>query len=242
VLLVLDVPGRSPVTRRPGPPPPLRIADQLFLAAHDHDTGHLQGRLHKAGMELGLAGALLAELVLDRRIDVRDGRIVLVSRVPMEEDILSQTVLGDIVTELHVAKQPHTARVWLVYLGNSSVTQVRNRLCFNGILQEMAGRRWWLGGPASRYRAADIGTALGPEAAVYNMLAREEPAESSVPAMTFAALADACGLLSRLAWWHEQRVGLRHRLAELRDQLPQALRELADHTEAAVGDAVAGRR
>ena len=227
--------------RRPGPPTPVRIADQLFLAAHDHDTGHLRARLHRAGMELGLAGALLAELVLDRRVDVRQGRVMLVSRAPMD-DILSQTVLADIVSELQVAKQPHPVRVWLVYLGHSSVTQVRNRLCFNGILHEAPGRRRWWGGTVATYRAADISTALGPEAAVYSMLAREPAADISVPAMTFAALADACGLLPRLAWWHEQRVGLRRRLAQLRDQLPPALRDLADHTEAAVGDAVAGRR
>jgi hypothetical protein len=212
----------------------------LFLAAHDHDTGHLRTRLHKAGMELGLAGALLAELVLDRRIDVRDGRIVLVSRAPME-DILCQTILGDIVSELHVARQPHTVRVWLVYLSHSAVTQVRNRLCFNGILQETAGRRWW-GGLASTYRAADESSALGPEAAVYHLLAHGHAADTTTASIAFAAMADACGLLHKLTWWHEQRVGLRRRLAELRTRLPPALRELADHTEAAVGDAVAGRR
>jgi hypothetical protein len=228
------------VTRRPGPPAPVRLADQLFLAAHDHDAGHLRTRLHKAGLSLGLAGALLAELVLDRRIDVRDDRIVLVSRAPME-DILCQTILGDIVTELHVTRQPHTVRVWLVYLSNSAVTQVRNRLTFNGILQETAGRRWW-GGLASSYRAADEAAALGPEAAVYNLLANGPAGDTTTTAITFATLADACGLLHKLAWWHEERTGLRRRLTELRAGLPRALRELADQTEAAVGDAVVGRR
>src|SRR5437867_2047207 len=176
VPLALEDPGRSPVTRRQGPPLPVRIADQLFLAAHDHDTGHLQARLHRAGMSLGLGGALLAELVLDRRIDVREGRIVLVSRAPMD-DILCQTILGDVITELHLARQPHTVRTWLVYLSHSSVTQVRNRLTFNGVLREVPGRRWW-GGAANKYQAIDISTALGPEAAVYSMLAREEPADT----------------------------------------------------------------
>ncbi|HEV2781125.1 MAG TPA: GPP34 family phosphoprotein [Actinophytocola sp.] len=226
------------MSRRLGPPPPVRLADQLFLAAHDHDSGHLQARLHKAGLELGLAGALLAELVLERRIDVQHGRIVLVSRAPMD-DILGQTVLGDIITELHVARQPHTVRVWLVYLRHSAVVQVRNRLCFSGILQEVPGRRWW-GGAANTYRAADINQALGPEAAVYSLLVHEH-ATNTVPAMAFAALADASGLLPRLAWWREQRVPLRRRLARLRAELPPALRELADQTEAAIGDAVVGR-
>jgi hypothetical protein len=229
-----------PVTRRIGPPQPTRLADQFFLAAHDHDTGSLRTRLHKAGMELGLAGALLCELILERRIDVQQDRIVLVSRAPMQ-DILAQTVLEDIVTEMHVAKQPHTVRVWLVYLSHSSVTQVRNRLCFTGILSEVPGRRWW-GATANKYRAADINQALGPEAAVHSLLTHGQASNNSMTAITFAALADACGLLPKLTWWHEQKVGLRRRLGQLRDQLPRPLKELVDQTEAAVGDAVVGRR
>jgi Golgi phosphoprotein 3 GPP34 len=235
----LDDPGRLPVTRRIGPPAPARVADQLFLAAHDHDTGHLQARLHKTGLELGLAGALLAELVLERRIDVQQGRIVLVSRAPMD-DILGQTVLEDVVTELHVARQPHTVRVWLAYLSHSAVVQVRNRLCYTGIVEEVPGRRRWWGGAANRYRAVDINLALGPEAEVHSLLVHDRA--GAVPAMAFAALAEACGLLPKLAWWREQRGFLRRRLCELRDQLPPALRDLADQTEAAVGDAVMGRR
>lgn len=191
-------------------------------------------------MELGLAGALLCELILERRIDVQQGRVVLVSRAPIH-DLLAQTVLEDVVTELHVARQPHTARVWLVYLSHSSVPQVRNRLCFTGILREIPGRRWW-GGTANQYRAADINQALGPEAAVHSLLTHGQASNNSTPAMTFAALADACGLLPKLTWWREQRVDVRHRLAQLRDQLPRPIRELVDETEAAVGDAVAGRR
>jgi len=180
------------------------------------------------------------ELVLDRRIDLQQGRVVLVSRAPLP-DILSQTVLEDIVSELHVAKQPHTVRVWLLYLSHSAVTQVRNRLCFTGILEEVPGRRWW-GGVANKYRAVNINQALGPEAAVHSLLTHEQAVGSSVPAVTFASLADACGLLPKLTWWHEQRTGMRRRLGQLRDQLPRALRELVDQTEAAVGDAVIGRR
>jgi hypothetical protein len=238
VLFPLDVPARSLVTSRLAPP--IRVADQLFLAAHDHDTGQAQARLHRAGMALGLAGALLAELVIDRRIDVQEGRIIVVGRSPMQ-DVLSQAILEDVVTELQVAKQPHTVRIWLVYLRHSSITQVRNRLCFNGILREAPGRHWW-GGPMSTYRAVDLNSALGPEAAVHSLLTHDDPPEGSIAAMTFAALADACGLLPKLAWWREQRSGLRRRLDRLRGQLPRALRELADQTEAAVGDAVAGRR
>jgi hypothetical protein len=218
----------------------MRLADQLFLAAHDHDAGHLRTRLHRAGIELGLAGALLSELVLERRIDVQQGRIELVSRAPLD-DILSQTVLADIVTELNAAKQPHSVRLWLVYLRHLTVTQVRNRLCFNGVLREEPGRTWW-GGATSHYRAVDTNQALGPEAEVHSLLTHELAAANNITPVAFAALADACGLLPRLAWWREQRAGLRDRLVQLREQLPRALRELADQTEAAVGDAVLGRR
>jgi hypothetical protein len=230
-----------PVTRRIGPPAPVRLADLLFLAAHDHDTGYLKARLHRAGLELGLAGALLCELVIERRIDVRDGRVVLVSRAPMQ-DILAQTVLEDVVTELHVARQPHTVRIWLAYLRASAIPQVRNRLCFNGFVHEQPGRRRWWGGTANRYRAADINQALGPEASMHSLLTHGQHTQNTNTAITFAALSDACGLLPKLTWWHEQRPAMRVKLRELRAQLPRALRELVDETEAAVGDAVMGRR
>jgi len=228
------------VTRRIGPPVPVRLADQLFLAAHDHDTGYLQPRLHKAGIELGLAGSLLCELVIERRVDVQQGRVVLVSRAPMQ-DILAQTVLEDVVTELHMARQPHTVKIWLAYLSHSAVPQVRNRLCFNGFIHEVHGRRWW-GGTAHRYRAADINAALGPEAAMHSLLTHGQHTQNTNTAMTFAALSDACGLLPKLTWWHEQRLDMRRKLRNIRVQLPRALRELVDETEAAVGDAVMGRR
>ncbi len=191
-------------------------------------------------MELGLAGALLCELVIERRIDVQQGRVVLVSRAPMQ-DILAQSVLEDVVTELHMAKQPHTVKIWLAYLGHGAVIQVRNRLCFNGFVHEVHSRRWW-GGTVNRYRAADINAALGPEAAMHSLLTHGQHTQNTNTAMTFAALSDACGLLPKLTWWHEQRLDMRRKLRNIRDQLPRALRALVDETEAAVGDAVMGRR
>lgn len=218
----------------------MRIADQLFLAAHDHDAGRLQPRLHRAGLELGLAGALLSELMLDERIDLHHGRIQVVNNAPVR-DLLCQTVLEDIVTENQHTRLPHTVRIWLVYLSHSAVGQVRGRLCVNGIVEEIPARRWW-GAPSSAYRAVDVTRALGPEAAVHSLLAHQAPPGDLIQTVTFAALADASGLLARLTWWHEQRLRMRRRLAEFRAKLPRPLGELVDHTEAAVGDAVLGHR
>ena len=94
-----------------------------------------------------------------------------------------------------------------------------------------------------------LGTALGRvvscifmAAAVHSLLTHGQASNNSMPAIAFAAIADACGLLPKLTWWREQKVGVRRRLVQLRDQLPSSIRDLVDETEAAVGDAVVGRR
>jgi Golgi phosphoprotein 3 GPP34 len=183
---------------------------------------------------------LLAELMLDGRIDLHHGRILVVNNAPVR-DLLCQTVLEDIVTENKHRRMPHTVRIWLVYLGHSAVDLIRGRLCVNGIVEEIPARRWW-GSPTKAYRATDVTAALGPEAAVHSLLAHREPPGDLTQTVTFAALADACGLLGRLTWWHEHRLRMRRRLAEFRAKLPRSLGELVDHTEAAVGDAVLSQR
>jgi Golgi phosphoprotein 3 (GPP34) len=229
--------------RAPSHPAHLRLADEFFLVAHNHDADTIVARLHDTGMDLGLAGALLAELVLDRRLQIADGRVVVLDPTP-PNDSLAASLLRDIVTE-----PPHAIRIWLEYLSQDSRDKVGSRLHVAGHLAQIRHRKWW-GGAAMEYRAVSAERALVPEIRLHDLLARAHPGigparisqdHKLTQDATLAALASATGLLSALLWFHGPHRA-RSQLDELRRTLPSSLLELAKQTEAAVGDAVLGRR
>jgi hypothetical protein len=101
-----------------------------------------------------------------------------------------------------------------------------------------------------QYRAVSAERALIPEVRLHDLLARQQVDLGGVRIsqnhklmqdVTLAALANATGLLSALLWYHGPHRA-RSQLDELRKAMPVPLLELAGQTEAAVGDAVLGRR
>jgi hypothetical protein len=229
--------------RAPSQPTHLRLADEFFLVAHNHDADTIVPRLHDTGMDLGLAGALLAELVLDRRLEIADGRVVVFDPTP-PNDSLAASMLREIVIE-----PPHSIRVWLEYLSQDARDKVGSRLHIAGHLAQVRLRKWW-GGPTVQYRAVSAERALIPEVRLHDLLARPHPGlgrarisqdHKLMQDATLASLAHATGLLSALLWFHGPHRA-RSQLDELRRALPAPLLELAKQTEAAVGDAVLGRR
>jgi hypothetical protein len=73
-----------------------RLADDLYLLAHHEITGKLHLQPRAAG--LGLAGALLAELMLSGKIYFQADQIMVADRSP-PEDGLARSVLGLLVSE-----------------------------------------------------------------------------------------------------------------------------------------------
>jgi Golgi phosphoprotein 3 (GPP34) len=229
--------------RAQGPSAHLRLADEFFLVAHNHDADTIVPRLHGTGIDLGLAGALLAELVLERRLQINDARVIVFDPTP-PNDSLSATLLRDIVTE-----PPHPIRDWLEYLSQDARDKIGSRLHVAGHLAQVRLRKWW-GGSAVQYRAVNAERALIPEVRLHDLLARPHPDigrtrisqdHKIMQDVTLAALSHATGLLSALLWYHGPHRA-RSQLDELRRTLPPPLLELARQTEAAVGDAVLGRR
>ncbi|CAM4026278.1 GPP34 family phosphoprotein [Kibdelosporangium persicum] len=229
--------------RAPSSSSHLRLADEYFLVAHNHDTDTIVPRLHDTGIDLGLAGALLAELVLERRLRVVDGRVIVFDPTP-PNDQLAASVLRDIVME-----PPLSIRVWLEYLSQDARDKVGSRLHVAGHLAQTRQRKWW-GGTAVQYRTVNAEQALIPEVRLHELLARPHPDiqfariskdHKLMRDVTLAALAHSTGLLSALLWYHGPHRA-RSQLDEMRRALPDPLLELAKQTEAAVGDAVLGRR
>ncbi|MFF5173079.1 GPP34 family phosphoprotein [Micromonospora sp. NPDC000089] len=201
------------------------IADEFFLIAHNDSRG--KAKLHAGATGLGLAGALLGELVLFGRITVANGLVTIVDRRP-PPDALAHTVLDQLVGE----PQHQELRTWLSFLAQSSTGSVGERLSRAGVLRRQETRR--LLRASVSYVPIDLNAAAWPAIRLRAVLERADP--PSVADGALLGLVSATGLHREVLWNAGPRA--QHRLGVLTQSLPPPLKELAAHTEAAVGAAV----
>jgi hypothetical protein len=205
------------------------VADDLYLLAHNDVTGrpYVQPR----ALGLGLAGGLLAELMLAGVLGLWDEAVVITGRVPLE-DRLARQVLSQVTSEY----QRHPVRDWLLYVGRTAAQDVARRLERAGYLAQTGGWDRWRTG--CRWRPVDRDNAFAPVLRVRAVLdASRVPV---VEGVVLAGLAEACGLGFRLAQYTPARPTrpLDHAVA----QLDPGLRELIAHTRAAVDSALLAHR
>jgi hypothetical protein len=205
-----------------------RLADDLYLLAHHEVTGrpHLQARA--AG--LGLAGGLLAELMLSGGIGLHAGQVVVAGRCPLE-DGLARSVMRLVAGE----RGQHGPRDWLHFLSRTAADDVAIRLEHSGYLARVVSRR-----PrrAQRWVPVDPESAFAPVLRVKLALDPLRPAAAQNVAL--AGLAAACGLGPQLALYLPD--GAHRRIQEAAGRLQPALRELIAHTQAAVDSALLSHR
>ncbi|RJL23041.1 GOLPH3/VPS74 family protein [Bailinhaonella thermotolerans] len=206
----------------------MRLADEFFLIAWD-TAGQGKPVLHPQGAALGLAGALLGELILGERLTVQGAGLLVLNRVPVE-DPLARDVLAQIV-----AAPEHTdVRTWLAYLAQDAAEGVGARLQDAGLVQRVESRVLFR--TRVRYEATEFAKGAWPSLRLTMLLSEHQP--MSLPDMLLAALVDAAGLLDHVLFEPEQRAPAREYLTTLTAALPPALRGLAGHVSAAVGSAV----
>jgi len=205
-----------------------RLADDLYLLAHHEVTGkpHLQPR----AVGLGLAGALLAELMLSGNAYLWPDRIAVTDRSPPEEG-LARSVLGLLVSE----PEQHAPRDWLLFLARTAAEDVARRLEQSGYLIRISSRRPWRG---ERWVPVDSDCAFAPFLRVKSALDSSRPV--TVQNAVLASLAVACGLGRRLALYLPPKA--HHRLQEAAQQLHPSLRDLIAQTQAAVDSALLSHR
>ncbi len=203
------------------------LADDLFLLAHDDVSG--KPRAHPRVTGLGLAGALLADLVLLGHLEIVPGRLVVVDVRPVGEALLDDVLRS-------VAGTPrHDLAEWLGYLAPAAPDRVAERLVAAGVLTEVRSR---LGRRDRRYRPAQTTLAAAPSVRLRMLVTRAEPL--AAPDTMLAGLAAACGLTQHILW--DSGPGVRQYLDELVAGLPRPLRELLAATERGVANAVMARR
>jgi hypothetical protein len=205
------------------------LADDFFLIVHDDRDG--RSRLSTRAVELGLAGAMLGELVLERRITIEGPRLRVVGVEP-PPDPLAHTNLATMIAE----PQHRDVRTWLQFLGRTAVEQVGLRLARAGVVEQTQVRR--LLRSSTRWLPIDVNIPAGRVVRLRRLLTGYE--SMPVPDATVAGLAEATGLTSQILWDREP-AGDR-RIQHAIGTLPTPLRDLILQVESAVGDAVLSQR
>ncbi|MER6827491.1 GPP34 family phosphoprotein [Streptosporangium sp. NPDC000563] len=202
-----------------------RLGNDLFFVMHDNATGRM--RLHARLTDLGLAAAILGELMLAGRITVGlvAGQVQL---VVLDEAPPGDRVAGTALEHI-VAEPSHRFRTWLHFLARTALADVAARMVDDGLLRP-PGRR-----PSRKRVPVDVNVAGWPAGRVNLAIQRREPL--NVQDSVLLGLLVATGG-NRLVLW-EQNPGY---LSDAIAALPAPLQELIAQTEAAVGDAVISRR
>ncbi|MGH3679402.1 MAG: GOLPH3/VPS74 family protein, partial [Natronosporangium sp.] len=177
---------------------------------------------------LGLAGALLGELILGERITIEGDRLRVVDRHP-PADALSHTILDHLLAE---GASAHPVRTWLVFLARQSVEQVAERLWRTGHIRRERSRR--LFSTETLYPPTDTNVAYWPTARISTALNRGR--QLTWPDAALAGLTVATGLDAHLLYTGD--AAARGYLRHIIDHLTPSLHALVWHLDAAVGDAV----
>jgi hypothetical protein len=211
------------------------LADQYFLIAHEDRTG--RSRLHPRATGLGLAGALIGELVLEGRVGIADGDLIILDRHP-PTDALAHDIL-----DLLIAQSRHRdVRTWLAFLSQDAAARVGERLMRLGAVEPVVRRRMlstqtlYMPNSAEQRNAA----AWAP-ARLANLLVRG--IEMSVSDRLLVGLIAATGLTRHVLYDFEMHRHAFQTLPNAVESLPSDLRELVEITEASVGSVLTvGRR
>jgi len=212
------------------------LADQYYLIAHEDRTG--RSRLHPRATGLGLAAALLSELVLEGRIGVTDGDLFIIDQRP-PRDALSH----DILDLLSAQSQHRDVRTWLAFLAQDSALRVAERLIRVGAVEAVTRRRM-LGSAQTLYMpntARQRNAAAWASTRIANMLVRGM--ELNTADRMLVGIVVATGLTRHVMYGFEMYPHIYHALPGMIASLPTDLRELVEATESLVGSALTvGRR
>ena len=209
----------------------LPLADDLYLCAHDSSRGRCL--LTPATLGLGLSAALLGELVLWRRLDLRDNHMTVIDDRGTG-DPATTAVLDQLMRESHHRR----LRDWIAFLATGVATElVERRLARAGLVRREEKRG--LLGTKVAFVPADSMVAGWPATRIRTFIGRGELLD--VSDLVLAGLILATGLDQHVFITLDAR-GREQLFDQFRRRLPAMLQDLVAHAEAAVGDAVMARR
>ncbi|MGK5675638.1 GOLPH3/VPS74 family protein [Micromonospora sp. URMC 106] len=214
--------------------PRLPLRDELFLLAHNDDTG--QPHIHRQALALGLAGAVLIDLFLAGRItlDPKDDRPAGDRWLRLHTD----QPVGDLIADAAIASIRHgraapTLKVWLRGFADDLYERTRAGLVAAGILRHTTRRR--LGGLArtDTYPATDNKWAVVARARLRYLAAGREQPDNHTAAL--AGLVAVLGLTAHL-YLDDDTTTLTAHLKTIAGQHHRPVRDITATVDAAVGD------
>jgi len=204
------------------------VADDLYLLAHEEGSG--KAVLQPAALGTGLAGALLAELMLVGWIGLRqDGAVMITGDAP--HGAVQQNPLLKRIAD---KPAPQTVRSWLRFLAHSAAQDVALRLEEAGYLEHVRGRVPWRQG---RWVPVNPDWAFAPVLRARAALDPSRPLTAHSAAL--AGLTVACGLGFKLS---EHQTEDSRPVQDAVVRLGPGLQELIAQTETAVESAVLSYR
>lgn len=207
------------------------LADDFWCIARRDWNG--RPLVHHRVLGLGLAGALLGELVLFGRLVIRDGEVRVVPGGPIMDSLASWTL-----AELIRQPQHREVRTWLAFLAELAPDYVGRRLERAGVCRREESRRF--GRTRLAWLPADINVVAWRPVRLAGLLTSERPI--GVPDAVLAGLVAVTGLAGAVLWQPEQRESGMARLPEEVARLDPSFHHLLAFVEAAVGDAVLAPR
>jgi hypothetical protein len=207
--------------------PVARLADELFLIAHDEFTGKPLSAANL--LDTALAGAVLAELIVDGRVTIDRGTVIAVDPRPWQEP-LTDLVLEQI---LHRGNG-HATRLWLEYMRTEVqiCNRVGSRLASAGWVNRVESRGLSLRASV-RWPGTDANRAASPRVRLSAILGRSTQPLDLYTA-TLAALVRAGGLTKVVTIFDAPVV---NRIDAARQLLPLPLESLLAAVDAAVAAA-----
>ncbi|MGB3443195.1 MAG: GPP34 family phosphoprotein [Actinophytocola sp.] len=209
------------------------LADDYFFCAHDTISGRCL--LSERTVGLGLASALLGELVLFGAVRIERGHLNVMDTGPLP-DRLANAVLDEVAAERNLTR----AREWLRYLARDAYDDVGQRLTRADLVERQQVRR--LMRTTVTYVPRDMNDAGWPAARLATVMRSRTIMD--VPDLTLAGIVSATGLATA-AFADvpgDPRRYAHHHLVRLRHPIRESLLELIGHTDAAIGDAVLSHR
>jgi hypothetical protein len=124
----------------------LPLYQELWLLGHDeHGTPHI----HLPSLNIGLAGAVLAELVMAERITLRGGIICVYDRTGVGEPLLDATR-----TAIAGERSQRLLPIWLRWIADGVYERTTGAMIAAGLVVREVSRRHLLG-RQERYRPTD---------------------------------------------------------------------------------------
>lgn len=205
-----------------------RVGDDLWLIAHDDLTGRRQ--LPRRQLGLGLAGGLLAELLLDGSVFLQHGHVMVPAgkRRRGQAEPVTGRVLGLIASE----RDLYLVRDWLRLIAQTAAQDIGGRLEQEGFVVH-SGR--WVRWRQARYVPVDPDRAFAAISRVRAAMRLGRPA--TVSEVTLAGLVVVSGLAFRVD--HDPGVIAAGQAAGM---LPPDLQALIIATRAAVDSTVVTSR